>query len=124
MEILEQHLEEKFLIKLFAIMKALNLSDKKQYEIATIFKTKYVEELLDISDDPDINIFCTLRNVQKYTMINYNKQMRPISKRMFYKYCEEYRKMLQQERKEIEAQNSLYYFCEYDTEINTYAEYY
>lgn len=104
MEKLEQYLEGKFMAKLFHIMKNLNLPHKQQYEIASIFRTKYTTELISMTDDPEVDLRDVISNINKNNknIIIHSKEVRkPISRRTFLKFYDESRKIFSEDIKEL-----------------------
>lgn len=107
MEILEQHLEEKFIAKIIYIMKGPNLSKKHQYEIVNIFKNKCTSEIIDLTDDTKLELYHTICSINRNMILTNSKEVqKPITNRTFLKFCETYRQIL---KKQIEEQEDLYY---------------
>lgn len=122
METLEQHLEEKFLSKLFYIMKNMEINEKQQYEIVTVFKNKYTEELIDLTDDPEIDLDYAINSINRTFIINSPKETKPISERTFKQYLEKYRNIM---KKQIEKfDNFMDYFTdnEYYMDMDIYRD--
>lgn len=122
METLEQHLEEKFLSKLFYIMKNMEINEKQQYEIVTVFKNKYTEELIDLTDDPEIDLDYAINSINRTFIINSPKETKPISERTFKQYLEKYRNIM---KKQIENfDNFMDYFTdnEYYMDMDIYRD--
>lgn len=122
METLEQHLEEKFLSKLFYIMKNMEINEKQQYEIVTVFKNKYTEELIDLTDDPEIDLDYAINSINRTFIINSPKETKPISDRTFKQYLEKYRNIM---KKQIENfDNFMDYFTdnEYYMDMDIYRD--
>lgn len=114
MEFLQNHLEEEFLTKIIFVLKNTDLTEKDQYTIANIFKSKYTTELVDLTDSC-LNLLKVLNEVDIFHYLNRTQNKNIIlSQRFLDSFHREWTNLIEQQE---ERNRSTDYDYDFDMDL-------